>query len=183
MNVLVAGGGPGGLYAALLLKKADPRRSVRVLERNEPGVTYGWGVVFSDQALERLQQADLESHRAIVGGFARWADYDKNQPRAVVFCQDAQDVAHAVRWARQNSVPVVGKSDVGTNPVSLMPSALIPLIRIDAKVATVVSSAVVTVCDCATGASFTGFTVMLTVAGAEFNWPSFALNVKLSGPL
>ncbi|HEY7215886.1 MAG TPA: FAD-dependent oxidoreductase, partial [Thermoanaerobaculia bacterium] len=48
MKVAVVGGGPAGLYFALLLKKADPGHQVTVLERNPPGATFGWGVVFSD---------------------------------------------------------------------------------------------------------------------------------------
>ena len=58
MRVLCIGGGPAGLYLALLLKKADARNVVRVVERNRPGDTFGWGVVFSDQTLDNLAAAD-----------------------------------------------------------------------------------------------------------------------------
>ena len=54
MRVLCVGGGPAGLYFALLMKKADPRHAIRVVERNRPYDTFGWGVVFSDQTLGNL---------------------------------------------------------------------------------------------------------------------------------
>nr|MDQ3388719.1 NAD(P)-binding protein [Gemmatimonadota bacterium] len=46
MKVAVIGGGPAGLYLSLLLRKANPAHRVTVLERNAPGDTFGWGVVF-----------------------------------------------------------------------------------------------------------------------------------------
>ena len=58
MRILCIGGGPAGLYLALLLKKADPRHVIRVVERNRPYDTFGWGVVFSDQTLGNLEAAD-----------------------------------------------------------------------------------------------------------------------------
>ncbi len=70
------GGGPAGVYFALLLRRADPRHQVVVLERNAPGDTFGWGVVFSNQTLGNLQAADPESHRAIEAAFAHWDDID-----------------------------------------------------------------------------------------------------------
>ncbi len=76
MRVLCIGGGPAGLYAGLLLKQADPRNAVRVIERNRPGDTFGWGVVFSDNTLGNLEAADPESARAIVGAFNHWDDID-----------------------------------------------------------------------------------------------------------
>ncbi len=76
MRVLCLGGGPAGLYTALLMKKADPRRVVRVVERNRPGDTFGWGVVFSDQTLGNLESADAETAHEIVGAFNRWDDID-----------------------------------------------------------------------------------------------------------
>ncbi|MBA2573101.1 MAG: NAD(P)-binding protein, partial [Gemmatimonadetes bacterium] len=58
MKVVTIGGGPAGLYLAILLKKANPDHQVTVLERNGPDDTFGWGVVFSDQTLGNLRTAD-----------------------------------------------------------------------------------------------------------------------------
>ena len=76
MKVAVLGGGPAGLYFSLLLKKADPRHEITVLERNPPDATFGWGVVFSDQTLGNFQTADPETFREILDNFARWDDID-----------------------------------------------------------------------------------------------------------
>jgi anthraniloyl-CoA monooxygenase len=76
LKVVVIGGGPAGLYFALLMKKAGPGHEVTVLERNRPDSTFGWGVVFSDQTLGNLRAADEESHDRIVSSFAHWDDID-----------------------------------------------------------------------------------------------------------
>ena len=76
MRILCIGGGPAGLYAALLLRKADPANAVRVVERNRPDDTFGWGVVFSDNTLGNLEAADPESARTIVDAFNHWDDID-----------------------------------------------------------------------------------------------------------
>jgi len=76
MRVLCIGGGPAGLYTGLLLKKADPRNVVRVVERNRPYDTFGWGVVFSDQTLGNLAAADAETAGEIAGAFNHWDDID-----------------------------------------------------------------------------------------------------------
>lgn len=57
LRTLVLGGGPAGLSFALLLKLRQPDADITVLERNRPGDTYGWGMVFSDQTLGRLMDA------------------------------------------------------------------------------------------------------------------------------
>ncbi len=76
MKINVLGGGPGGLYFAILYKKANPDAEVTVYERNRPTDTFGWGVVFSDATLGTLQRADPESHRQIVATFRHWDDID-----------------------------------------------------------------------------------------------------------
>ncbi|MGQ0538722.1 MAG: bifunctional salicylyl-CoA 5-hydroxylase/oxidoreductase [Gemmatimonadaceae bacterium] len=76
MNVVVVGGGPAGLYFALLLKERNPRAAITVIERNAPDDTFGWGVVFSDQTLEHFRAADEPTYRAITGAFAHWDEID-----------------------------------------------------------------------------------------------------------
>ncbi|WP_288381703.1 bifunctional salicylyl-CoA 5-hydroxylase/oxidoreductase [uncultured Massilia sp.] len=76
MNIVCVGGGPAGLYFALLAKKRHPGHAVTVVERNRAGDTFGWGVVFSDQTLGRLAEADEASARAILQSFNHWDDID-----------------------------------------------------------------------------------------------------------
>ena len=64
MRILCIGGGPAGLYLALLMKKADPRHAIRVVERNRPYDTFGWGVVFSDQTMGNLRGGRSRDGRA-----------------------------------------------------------------------------------------------------------------------
>ncbi|MBX3225536.1 MAG: bifunctional salicylyl-CoA 5-hydroxylase/oxidoreductase [Labilithrix sp.] len=70
------GGGPAGLYFALLYKKARPDAEITVVERNAPGVTFGWGVVFSDETLSYLEENDRPTHEAITKSFAHWDAID-----------------------------------------------------------------------------------------------------------
>jgi anthraniloyl-CoA monooxygenase len=76
VRVEIVGGGPAGLYLAILLKKADRAAEVRVLERNAPDATFGWGVVFSEETLGSLRDADPETHLEITDTFARWNRLD-----------------------------------------------------------------------------------------------------------
>ncbi len=76
MKIAIAGGGPGGLYLAALLKQLDAAHDVTVWERNAPGDTFGFGVVFSDETLGGIQNADTVVARRMAERFARWSDID-----------------------------------------------------------------------------------------------------------
>ncbi|MEQ1491898.1 MAG: bifunctional salicylyl-CoA 5-hydroxylase/oxidoreductase, partial [Terricaulis sp.] len=76
MRIACVGGGPAALVFAISMKLRDPRHDVVVFERNDPGDTFGWGVVFSDQTMENLRANDLVSADQIEAGFARWDDID-----------------------------------------------------------------------------------------------------------
>src|SRR5215217_8597277 len=76
MRIGVLGGGPAGLYFALLAKRADPAHEITVVERNAPDATFGWGVVFSEETLGALRDADPETHLRISDTFARWPTVD-----------------------------------------------------------------------------------------------------------
>ncbi len=75
-RVVFIGGGPAGLYGAILLKKALPGVKVEVHERNRPDDTFGWGVVFSDKTMSGFRSADSWSHDAIIQDFHHWDDVD-----------------------------------------------------------------------------------------------------------
>ncbi|MGE0454985.1 MAG: bifunctional salicylyl-CoA 5-hydroxylase/oxidoreductase [Vicinamibacteria bacterium] len=76
MRIVSVGGGPAGLYFAILAKRQDPACEVLVLERNRPDDTFGWGVVFSDETLSHFAAADAETHDEIRRRFAYWTDIE-----------------------------------------------------------------------------------------------------------
>lgn len=76
MRIAIAGGGPGGLYLSILLKRLDPSHEVVVYERNAPDDTFGFGVVFSDETLSAFEAADPESYAEITRRFVRWSEID-----------------------------------------------------------------------------------------------------------
>jgi len=76
MKINIIGGGPAGMYFAILMKKANASHDITVYERNGPDDTFGWGVVFSGKTLANLRAADEESHAAITRAFAAWDNVD-----------------------------------------------------------------------------------------------------------
>src|SRR3954447_26475395 len=76
MRIAMAGGGRGGLYLSILLKRLDPSFDVVVHERNAPDDTFGFGVVFSDETLAAFEAADPESYAEITRAFVRWSEID-----------------------------------------------------------------------------------------------------------
>jgi anthraniloyl-CoA monooxygenase len=78
MKIVCIGGGPSGLYFALLMKQQNPAHDITVVERNRPYDTFGWGVVFSDQTLGNLQAADPPSAAQILDAFNHWDDIEVN---------------------------------------------------------------------------------------------------------
>ncbi|MET0874102.1 MAG: FAD-dependent monooxygenase, partial [Pseudolabrys sp.] len=74
MRAVCLGGGPGGLYFAISLKRRDPAHEVVVIERNRPDDTFGWGVVLSDETLANLEANDAESAALIRESFVYWDD-------------------------------------------------------------------------------------------------------------
>jgi anthraniloyl-CoA monooxygenase len=84
MRIASIGGGPGGLYFAILMKKLDPSIDITVFDRNPPGETWGWGVVFSDETLEYLADNDPPTHQKITAEFAHWDSIDVHYKDEVV---------------------------------------------------------------------------------------------------
>ncbi|MFJ8493899.1 bifunctional salicylyl-CoA 5-hydroxylase/oxidoreductase [Streptomyces sp. NPDC094038] len=76
MKIAIIGGGPGGLYLAALMKQLDPAHEITVWERNAPDDTFGFGVVFSDETLGGIENADTVFAEAMARRFARWTDID-----------------------------------------------------------------------------------------------------------
>lgn len=76
MKITIIGGGPAGMYFAILMKKADAAHDITIYERNGPDDTFGWGVVFSGKTLSNLREADEPSHAEITRGFEAWDNVD-----------------------------------------------------------------------------------------------------------
>jgi anthraniloyl-CoA monooxygenase len=76
MKINIIGGGPAGLYFAILMKKSDPSHQIQIYERNGPDDTFGWGVVFSGKTLANLRAADEASHTEITKQFEAWDNVD-----------------------------------------------------------------------------------------------------------
>jgi anthraniloyl-CoA monooxygenase len=76
MRIICIGGGPAGLYFALLMKRAHPDHHISVIERNRPFDTFGWGVVFSDATMQSMRQWDPQTAAAIEDAFNHWDDIE-----------------------------------------------------------------------------------------------------------
>ena len=76
MKINIIGGGPAGLYFAILMKRADASHQIKIYERNGPDDTFGWGVVFSGKTLANLRAADEVSHAEITKQFEAWDNVD-----------------------------------------------------------------------------------------------------------
>jgi anthraniloyl-CoA monooxygenase len=76
MKIVCIGGGPAGLYFAILMKLRDPAHRITVMERNRADDTFGWGVVFSDETLRNLKGGDPQTEQRISDSFVHWDDID-----------------------------------------------------------------------------------------------------------
>src|SRR5881227_163150 len=86
LKIIILGAGPAGLYAGLLIKKANPAHDITIIERNPAGVTYGWGVVFSDRTLASFQRADYKTFEQITNHFVIWDAIDVHYRGETIRC-------------------------------------------------------------------------------------------------
>jgi anthraniloyl-CoA monooxygenase len=76
MRIAVLGGGPAGLYFALLMKQANPAHDITTFDRNAADNTFGWGIVFSDKTMEGFRKEDPKVVAEIEANFRHWDDID-----------------------------------------------------------------------------------------------------------
>ena len=76
MKIVCIGGGPASLYFSLLAKKNNPEWQINIYEQNPDNVTWGFGVVFSDETMDNFKGADCKSYKAITDSFVHWDDID-----------------------------------------------------------------------------------------------------------
>ena len=76
MKIVCIGGGPASLYFSLLAKKNNPEWQINIYEQNPDNVTWGFGVVFSDETMDNFKGADFKSYKAITDSFVHWDDID-----------------------------------------------------------------------------------------------------------
>src|SRR5215211_5344956 len=76
MRITILGGGPSGLYFAILMKKLKPSSEITIVERDGPDDTFGWGIVFSDQTFSYLQDNDPVSYLSITRACQTWDNVD-----------------------------------------------------------------------------------------------------------
>jgi anthraniloyl-CoA monooxygenase len=69
MKIICLGGGPSGLYLAISMKLRNPAHDITVYERNRPGDTFGWGVVFSDETMQNLKENSKEANCTLFFSF------------------------------------------------------------------------------------------------------------------
>lgn len=74
MKTLIVGAGPAGLYLAFLLKRQDARAQIRIVEQNPADSTFGFGVVFSERALDFLRDDDPDTYNLLLPAMQRWSD-------------------------------------------------------------------------------------------------------------
>jgi 2-polyprenyl-6-methoxyphenol hydroxylase-like FAD-dependent oxidoreductase len=113
MKITCVGGGPAGLFFAILMKVGDANHDITVYERNPAGQTYGWGVVYWDDLIEELYVNDRETARAISANSFRWSDQ-------IVHVKDRQAIhrgGHGFSISRQRLLGVLAAraSDLGVH--------------------------------------------------------------------
>ena len=76
MKITCIGGGPASLYFSILIKKANTDWDIEIYEQNPDNVTFGFGVVFSDETMENFKEADFDTYKDITDSFVHWDDID-----------------------------------------------------------------------------------------------------------
>ena len=113
MRIAVIGGGPGGLYFAYLWKRRHPEARVDLFEQNPQGATWGFGVVFSEAALEFLRADDPETVEAIAPRMESWKDITLNLRGESVEIEDVGSVSLAdLRAAHEGFFPKLMGSEL-----------------------------------------------------------------------
>jgi 2-polyprenyl-6-methoxyphenol hydroxylase-like FAD-dependent oxidoreductase len=87
LDVICVGGGPAGLYLAVLAKYTNSRHRIRVYERNQRDVTFGFGVVFSENTVGFLSEQDRLAYPEIIRACRRWDPFTVVHGGAVVRCR------------------------------------------------------------------------------------------------